>query len=75
MLNNRLMLTMEKFMAQRVASHSEQLAEQVDFAFQLALSRRPTPEELAELTPYAKMYGLPGLCRILMNLNEFVFVD
>lgn len=75
MLNNRLMLTMEKFMAQRVASHSEQLAEQVDFAFQLALSRRPTPEELAELTPYAKNYGLPGLCRILMNLNEFVFVD
>ena len=75
MLNNRLMLTMEKYMAQRVAKKANDVSEQVDFAFRLALSRSPTESEHAELTSYAKVHGLGNLCRVLFNLNEFVFVD
>jgi len=75
LLNNRLILTMEKYMAQRVESERRGLSQQVDYAFRLALSRPPKAEELAELTPYAETYGLVNLCRVLLNLNEFVFVD
>ena len=75
MLNNRLMLTMEKYMAQRVANFSPDVSKQVDFAFRLAISRPPNASELAELAGYSEEYGLANLCRVLMNLNEFVFVD
>lgn len=75
MLNNRLMLTMEKYMAQRVAAQETTAEKQVDLAFRLALSRKPTAEERQELVNYTRHYGLPSLCRVLMNLNEFVFVD
>ncbi len=75
LLNNRLILTMEKYMAERIESERTGLSQQVDYAFRLALSRPPKAEELAELTPYAETYGLVNLCRVLLNLNEFVFVD
>ena len=75
MLNNRLMLTMEKYMAARVADHAADLSQQVDFAFRLALTRAPRADELAELTAYAEKFGLTNLCRVLVNLNEFVFID
>ncbi len=75
LLNNRLILTLEKYMAERVARERTGLSQQVDYAFRLAMSRPPTAEELAELTPYAETYGLVNLCRVILNLNEFVFVD
>ena len=75
LLNNRLILTMEKYMAERIANEQTGLSQQVDYAFRLAFSRSPTAEELAELTPYAENYGLVNLCRVLLNLNEFMFVD
>ncbi len=75
MLNNRLILTMEKYMAQRIEAERTGLPQQVDYAFRLAFSRPPIAAELEELVPYAENYGLVNLCRVLLNLNEFVFVD
>jgi Protein of unknown function (DUF1549)/Protein of unknown function (DUF1553)/Planctomycete cytochrome C len=75
LLNNRLILTMEKYMAERIASERRGLAQQIDYAFRLSFSRPATAEELAELTPYAETHGLVNLCRVLLNLNEFTFVD
>ena len=75
LLNNRLILTMEKYMAQRIQRDRTGLGPQIEYAFRLALSRPPTDAELAELTPYAQTHGLVNLCRVLLNLNEFVFVD
>ena len=75
LLNNRLILTMEKYMAQRIERDRTGLSQQIDYAFRLALSRSPTEAELTELTPYAQTHGLVNLCRVLLNLNEFVFVD
>jgi hypothetical protein len=49
--------------------------EQIVNAFRLALARPPTDEELAALTAYAEQYGLPNTCRVILNLNEFLFVD
>jgi hypothetical protein len=75
LLNNRLMLTMAKHMAARVQAQTSDLSQQIDFAVRLALSRSPTDAERAELTAYAQTHGLVSVCRVLMNLNEFVFVD
>jgi hypothetical protein len=47
----------------------------VDVAFRLALDREPTAEERAALVAYAKEHGLANACRVILNLNEFVFVD
>jgi hypothetical protein len=44
-------------------------------AFQLALAREPKPDELAALEDYAKREGLENACRVILNLNEFSFID
>ena len=48
---------------------------QVRAAFRLALGRSPNPVELDDLVAYARTYGLANVCRVILNLNEFVFVD
>jgi len=48
---------------------------QVRRAFRLAISREPSMQELSQLTTYARQHGLPATCRLLLNLNEFSFVD
>jgi hypothetical protein len=75
LLNNRLILTMAKYMAIRVERQTSDLPDQIDYAFRLALSRSPTEAERSDLIAHAKTHGLVSVCRILMNLNEFVFVD
>ncbi len=67
MMNNGLTVTMAKHFAAHAGS--------VKRAFQLALAREPTAEELTALEDYAKREGLENACRVILNLNEFSFVD
>ncbi|MEY5006570.1 MAG: hypothetical protein RI969_1658 [Verrucomicrobiota bacterium] len=46
---------------------------QVRRAYQLALSRDPTAEEMAEAMPAVSTHGVSVLCRALFNSNEFLF--
>ncbi|MDB6076232.1 MAG: hypothetical protein JWO89_3872, partial [Verrucomicrobiaceae bacterium] len=73
MMNNSLIVTMARHLAERVQGGS--LEKQVRQAFHLTLSRPPAEEELVPLVEYAKREGLDNTCRVLMNLNEFSFVD
>jgi hypothetical protein len=76
LLNNGFMLTQSQHFAERVQREiPNALAAQIDRAHQLALGRAPTPAERGKLTAFAKTNGLPNLCRVLLNLNEFTFVD
>ncbi len=75
LLNNQLSVTMAKHFAARVAQPGTELPAQLTAAFRLAVGRTPTPDELTGLVAYAKEYGLPNACRVILNLNEFVFVD
>jgi hypothetical protein len=50
-------------------------AGRVSVAVRLALGRDPTAKERDALTAYAKEHGLANACRVVLNLNEFVFVD
>jgi len=75
LLNNPLSVVLSRHFAARVAGLQSAPTAQVRVAFRLALGRSPTPEEEEVLTGYARQYGLPSMCRVLFNLNEFVFVD
>ncbi len=44
-------------------------------AVQLCWQREPTSAELGTFEAYAQSYGLAAFCRVLMNSNEFLFVD
>ncbi|HEY1192000.1 MAG TPA: DUF1553 domain-containing protein, partial [Gemmata sp.] len=75
LLNNKLSVAMAKHFAARVEKAGATDAERVTAAFRLALGRSPTAQEQAALVDYAKEYGLANVCRVVLNLNEFVFVD
>ena len=47
---------------------------QVERAYQLALGRKPSVTEAAECEPVVRDHGLPVLCRVLFNSNEFLFM-
>ena len=75
LLNNRFMVRMAEHFAARLETEFADRGDQIDLAFHLALSRRPQPGERSALLAYAQKQGLSSACRVIMNLNEFVFVD
>ncbi|MBD3675631.1 MAG: DUF1553 domain-containing protein [Planctomycetaceae bacterium] len=75
LLNNKFMVAMSEQFAQRLEADVESLDAQVRRGFALALSRPPTDDELTALVSYAEQNGLTNTCRLILNLNEFVFVD
>ncbi len=75
LLNNGFMVTMEQYFAKSIEAEGGELASQVERAFLRAIGRPPTNIERAELTKYAQKHGVSNLCRLLLNLNEFAFVD
>jgi len=46
----------------------------VSRAYRLALGREPTSEESQEAVSAVSAHGLPMLCRVLFNSNEFLFL-
>lgn len=85
MLNNGLILIMsqhyaEKLMTNQLADDAienseDSLAPKVARAFLETTSRLPNDKELSDLVSYGAKHGLPNLCRVLFNLNEFLFID
>ena len=47
---------------------------QVVRAYQLAFTRSPDAAELADATAVVREHGLPTLCRVIFNANEFLFL-
>jgi hypothetical protein len=75
MMNDRFVVRQSEHFAQRLASENKSLTRQIRAACQLAFGRSPTSGELRDLTAYAAKYGLPNACRIILNSNEFMFVN
>ncbi len=48
---------------------------QIKTACTLALGRAPTPAEQTEFADYARQQGLANFCRVILNSNEFVFLN
>jgi hypothetical protein len=75
LLNNAFMVSMCKHFGDRIEAIPGELPEKVERAHYEAVGRRPSEVERAALVEYAQEHGLANLCRVLVNLNEFVFVD
>jgi hypothetical protein len=88
LLNNGFMVGMASGFKQRIERECEaeelirgdleespSLVRQVSKAWRLALAREPAKEELRIAAEYAEVHGLANACRMIFNLNEFMFID
>jgi hypothetical protein len=75
MLNDHFIVRYSEHFAERVGGMGKNLDAQIAAAYELALNRTPTREEAKELAAYARKHGLANLCRLILNSNEFMFVN
>ncbi|MBP6820970.1 MAG: DUF1553 domain-containing protein [Acidobacteria bacterium] len=76
LLNNGFMVTQAQHFAERLQQEKpNDLAAQIERAVWLAFGRKATATEQQKYVAFARSYGLPNLCRVLLNLNEFTFAD
>jgi hypothetical protein len=73
--NNAFMLGTAEAMAARIESETGPGAPRIQRAFALALQRAASPAEAGPAEKLAKEHGLFSLCRMLLNANEFVYID
>jgi hypothetical protein len=50
-------------------------AKQITLAWRLALCREPTADELAKMQAFLREESLEQACRVILNLNEFVYPE
>jgi hypothetical protein len=72
LMNNPFVLKQAEHFAERVKQAG---GDPVATAFRLSLQRAPNAKEQATLSAFLKREGLANLCRLLLNTNEFLFVD
>lgn len=75
LMNNDFNLFMAECFAERLENEAVELSERIDNGFLLVTGRKPTTMEQESLQDHAATYGLTSTCRLLLNLNEFVFLD
>ncbi|MCW3094871.1 MAG: hypothetical protein JWL77_489 [Chthonomonadaceae bacterium] len=74
LLNSRFIRQQANLFADRVQGHAgKESAAQVYDAFQFAFGRAPKQAEVRDALLIVQAYGLPTLCRGLLNANEFVY--
>ncbi|MFO1482256.1 MAG: PSD1 and planctomycete cytochrome C domain-containing protein [Verrucomicrobiaceae bacterium] len=75
LFNSRFSLDTANAFAVRVHKEAgDDIAAQITRAYQLALNRTPTADELCDTEPVVRQHGLGVLCRALFNSNEFLFM-
>ena len=75
LLNSSFVLRMSDRLAARVTKQGGQTEDQIGQVYRLLFSREPHVDELKRATDFAGAHGLPALCRVLFNSNEFLYVD
>ncbi len=75
LLNNPFMVRMAQHFAERVTPMGTNTTQRIKAAWRLAFAREPRNEELQPVIEYADRFGLANACRLIFNMNEFVFVD
>ena len=76
LLNNGFMLAQSAHFAERVkADAGPDVAAQIERAYRLAVGHSPSAEDNAQLAAFAQQHGMANACRVILNLNEFTFVD
>ncbi len=75
LLNNPFILKQTEHFAERVKAAATSPAGQIEAAYRMAFERAPTPKERDALIGYLGQHGLVNFCRLIVNTNEFLFVD
>ena len=73
--NDRFIESQAEEFTRRLEAEGGDLESRVDLAYRLCLGRSANERERQALGGYAKKFGLAGFCRVLLNANEFMFVD
>ena len=75
MLNDKFIVRQTEHMAERAALRGADPEQRVAAIYRRILGRAPTPKEAQAVSAYVARHGLANACRMLLNSNEFVFVD
>jgi hypothetical protein len=76
LLNSRLAVESGQALAARVrAAAGDDADRQISELFRLTLGRAPREDEVVACRGLLERRSLPELCRVLFNLNEFIFID
>ena len=75
MLNNPFVVRQSEHLAARAVQAGRDLEHQISAAARLVWQRDCTDRERTALSDYARQHGLPNACRLLLNSNEFLFLD
>jgi hypothetical protein len=75
LMNNQLTVAMAKHFAARMEREASSTEARIERAFRVAVGRAPSAGERATLVEFAGQHGLANACRVILNLNEFAFVD
>jgi hypothetical protein len=76
LLNDRIVVRQGERIAEQIAAECpNDVGKQVSRLLTLILGREPRPAEAAQFSAYTQRHGLANACRVLINSNEFLFVD
>jgi len=74
LLNNPFVLNEAKFFAGRLAQQAKTPKAQVELAYQIALARPPTDEEIRVSTALIETQSLDAFAHVVLNLDEFLYM-
>ncbi len=75
-LNNPFMVRQAEHLAFRLRElGGDDAGAQIRWMYRLSVGRDPTESEVRSVDAYRRAHGLENLCRIMLNSNEFLFID
>jgi hypothetical protein len=75
MLNSTFIRQQAELMAERVERDAgADREQQIRRAFAITFGRAPDDDETSSAIAHVSEHGLPSLCRVLTNANEFLFL-
>ena len=75
LLNNPFVLGQAQLFAERLKEAApDDVAEQIDLAYRIALTRPPTDEEIALARELVDRRSFVDLAHVMLNLNEFLYL-
>jgi len=75
LLNNPFVVRQAEYLAERLETEADSAESRIERAYQLVLGRPPRETELTAMVEYATRFDMANACRVLLNTNEFVFVE
>ncbi|MDF1814063.1 MAG: PSD1 and planctomycete cytochrome C domain-containing protein [Verrucomicrobiales bacterium] len=75
LFNSQFTIDLAADFAKRIQSDvGDSTSAQIQRAWNLALNREPSPDEIEDAESVVREHGLPTLCRVIFNTNEFLFL-